>query len=536
MWIKRLITVGAFALCVIALSGIVLLTVNQGKLPFFNVTLREAGELETEESGPLTLEPAETEKTALTLEEILNGGAANENVTAPEEFTFDTEEAVLELPPEVPLAFLATSKIHEAYIQGYNDGSVRPEGNITRAEACQIIYNLLESRPSDRDILADVSPSDWYYDAVALLAAYDVIEVEDDCARPNDPMTRAEFISALTLFFPDYPDEDMSSDFTDISKDSRLYLAVSKAVYFGFIGGYPDGTFRPDATITRAEVMKIMNRALSRMADPEAIDAKIAEEGERFTDLTSSHWAYYEILEATVPHSFDVKGGQEVWSTAAAIREEEPVEPVPVEPAAAEPEPETPTTDNGETLYTPGPVIDGAELYWADESGHLVSDTMVNNLYFGSDGRYTTGDTEVDGYIKDILNSITTPEMTRDQKLSACYVYVRDGYFYLRRNYYDIGATGWELEEARTMLTTGKGNCYCYTGVFCLLARQLGYPAVGISGLVGVDYQQHAWVEIEFDGEPFIFDTTLESSYRERGYDYNFYWMSYAAVPWPYEK
>ena len=529
MWIKRILTVAVFALCAAGLISIVLLTVNRGTLPVFNIPLREADAYEAEETDPAGEETPET--APLTLDEILNGTSGGTNTaTTPEEFTWDTEET-LEVPAKVSLSFLAASKVHEAYIHGYDDGTVRPEGKITRAEAAQIIYNLLASRPSDRALLEDASPRNWYFDAVSLLAAYGVLEVENDRVRPEDPMTRGEFVSALSLFFPDYP--DMTCDFTDVPAGTPLYDAVAKAVTLNFVGGYPDGTFRPDATVTRAEVMKIMNRALDRSPDPDAIDEKIAEEGDRFTDLPHSHWAYYEILEATVAHSFEMKGSREVWGTAAAIKPEEPEPeqtPEPEETGAAADD------DPGGTMYAPGPVFDGVELYWADEDGSLLKDAWVDNLYFGADGRYTTGDSELDGYVKDILSSVTDAGMSREQKLSVCYVYVRDGYFYLRRNYYDQGATGWELEEARTMLTTGKGNCYCYTAVYTLLARQLGYPAVAISGLVGDDYQQHAWVEIEFDGEPFIFDTTLESSYLERGYDYNFYMMSYAAIPWPYVK
>ena len=94
------------------------------------------------------------------------------------------------------------------------------------------------------------------------------------------------------------------------------------------------------------------------------------------------------------------------------------------------------------------------------------------------------------------------------------YVYVRDHYLYLRRNYYGIAETGWELSEALLMFQTGKGNCYNFTAAFWALARGIGYDAVCYSGLVGKDRDPHSWVEIEMDGEKRIFDVETEMQYR----------------------
>ena len=87
------------------------------------------------------------------------------------------------------------------------------------------------------------------------------------------------------------------------------------------------------------------------------------------------------------------------------------------------------------------------------------------------------------------------------------------------------------------MFKTGRGNCYCFAGVFYYLSRQLGYDNEIISGQVGHKKSPHGWVEIEFDGTVYIFDTELEMAYRKKGvYYYDFFKMSYAAVPWPYIK
>ncbi|MBR4205949.1 MAG: S-layer homology domain-containing protein [Clostridia bacterium] len=558
MWIKRILKILAFAgsaALVVALT----IGVMKGTLPFLSVRSTDDVQ-ETEETAAPAPETEAPESETLGLDEILG----LETVIPVKQDGTDekTEEYAIEKLSDLGLEFLSSNRVHDAYINGYDDGTVRPDGQITRAEAAQIIYNLLRERPAVRALLADVEMESWYYDAVGLLAAYGVIGVENDRARPEELMTRGEFVSAIVLFFPDYV--SMKSDFSDVPASDPLYRAVSKAHYLGIVSGYPDGTFRPGATITRAEVMKVMNRALSRMPDREAVDKQAAEQGERFADLTREHWAYYEIMEATIGHTYEVKGSRESWNSSVAYAanpesddgtgtadepgsDESPADGAPADGAPAD-EPPTDVPATGEpsapveeppaeqNLYTPGPVFIGDDLYWADENGSLITDRAVGHLWFGSDGRYTTGDSAVDGYVKDIIARITTSEMTQEQKLYTCFVHVRDGYEYRRLNFYDQGAKGWEVAEGKTMFETGKGNCYCYAAAFALLARQLGYDADAISGLVGVDYQQHGWVEIVFDGETYIFDTILESSYRARGYDYNFYLMSYSAAPWPYVK
>ena len=179
----------------------------------------------------------------------------------------------------------------------------------------------------------------------------------------------------------------------------------------------------------------------------------------------------------------------------------------------------------------------GGELYGIGDDGYPVRDAELNGLYFGPDGRYTSGDAEIDGYITEILREITGPGMTREEMLHAAYDHTRDSYTYLRRNYYNIGDTDWELENARVMLQTKRGNCYCYASVFYYLSRQLGYDATAISGVVGSSRSPHGWVEIDFDGVTNIFDTELEMSYRQKGiYYYDFYMMSYDEIPWQYVK
>ena len=90
----------------------------------------------------------------------------------------------------------------------------------------------------------------------------------------------------------------------------------------------------------------------------------------------------------------------------------------------------------------------------------------------------------------------------------------RNHFNYLVRNYYASGETGWAIPEAITMFETGKGNCYNFTAAFWSLARGVGYDAVAYSGLVGVDRNPHSWIEMDINGETFVFDVETEMQYR----------------------
>ena len=116
----------------------------------------------------------------------------------------------------VQLSLRSTSSRHEAYLHGYDDGSFRPNGFITRAEEAQMLYNLLETKPADRAALTDVQKSDWYYDALGLLAAAGVIVPDaSGCVQPNAQLTRAQFIIMLVNLFPDLPEGECN--YTDLS-------------------------------------------------------------------------------------------------------------------------------------------------------------------------------------------------------------------------------------------------------------------------------------------------------------------------------
>lgn len=168
--------------------------------------------------------------------------------------------------------------------------------------------------------------------------------------------------------------------------------------------------------------------------------------------------------------------------------------------------------------FEPGFVNIAGYLYYVNEDGKFVFDETVNGITLGTDGRYTSGNLELDALVAEVLAPICAEYETRDEMLRAAYDYARDSFEYLRRNYYSVGETGWEVEEAYTMFSTGRGNCYNYAAAFWALARGLGYDAVAVSGTMGWDYEPHGWVTIVNDeGERLTYDCETEMAYRRDG-------------------
>ena len=202
---------------------------------------------------------------------------------------------------------------HIAYVSGYPDGTFGPDRNMTRAEVAQMFYALL----NDQNVPATVSFSDvpdgaWYADAVETLASLGMFTgYPDGTFHPNSTITRAEFAAAALSFADMAPSARCS--FPDVSAQDWFYPYVASAAEYGWIGGYPDGTFHPSGSITRAEVAVIVNHMLGRTPDQSFVDRSL-DRLVSFSDLNSSHWAFYPIMEASNSHGHIKAGGSEQWT------------------------------------------------------------------------------------------------------------------------------------------------------------------------------------------------------------------------------
>lgn len=203
---------------------------------------------------------------------------------------------------------------HSAYLLGYDDGTFRPDGNMTRAQAAAIFARLLvEDIPTDlHGPFTDVPDQAWYAQSVNSLQQYGILTGRSETVfDPDAPITRAEFVTICTRF-DTYAAVDTVNDFTDVSVGHWAYAYINYAVHEKWINGYSDNTFRPDALITRAEAVQVVNRVLARRADTDYIDQHTHTLNE-YSDLPSTYWAYYEILEASLEHKYTLAENQEQW-------------------------------------------------------------------------------------------------------------------------------------------------------------------------------------------------------------------------------
>ena len=209
---------------------------------------------------------------------------------------------------------------HYAYVIGYLDGNVRPNANVSRAETATIFFRLLKSDIRDGNLIADngfsdVSDGQWHNKAISTMAKLGIVKGRRaDRFDPDASITRAEF-AAICARFNTKPVEN-SGSFSDIS-GHWAENEIERAAAFGWISGYPDGTFRPDARITRAEAMTMINRVLCRMPQSESdlLDSMVT-----WPDNKPSDWHYLAVQEATNSHDFDRKGEVgESWTKLTSV-------------------------------------------------------------------------------------------------------------------------------------------------------------------------------------------------------------------------
>lgn len=302
----------------------------------------------------------------------IGGWALNDKFVEPAdmEITADTTFTAWYSPQ------LVTDK-HIKYISGnaQKDGSCytfNPNGKLTRAQAATIFYNLLAdtSEGYGEVSFTDVKTSDWYYTAVRVLASNLVLAgYKDGTFRPTAAVTRAEFVTMLLRLMPQ---PEAKCSFSDVRSDAWYYGAVAAAANKGWVNGYMDGCFGPNRTISRAEAVTIVNRALGRHADMTLLKKS---QFLVYTDVANtSFWAFGDIMEASVSHEYKTDENGERWTSYEI--------------------PRSGLRGGMQTL--------GGSVYCVDEkTGAFVRNSWIENegnrFYFGSDGVLCKGVLSLDG-------------------------------------------------------------------------------------------------------------------------------------------
>ena len=367
---------------------------------------------------------------------------------------------------------------HNPYLFPDENGFYRPYDKLTRGEAARMIYALLAQPVEATGNYIDVDKNADYAQATAALWQLKV--TGESKFHPDEIITRGELLSLLCSF---YRETEQDYAFADADSDSYYYRELCTAAELGWINSGEDVNALPDEELTKIDAVRLINNILNREKAGK-VSAKLLG---AVPDASPQLSDYAELLEAALGHEYEIVDGVERW------------------------------TKNDEfTRHSSSFVTIGTHLYYFDRTGTIARNTDVGTMHFDEYGRYTSGMPELDELIQQVIAENTDDSMTQEEKLKVLYDYTVNSFSYLRRNYYAIGETGWQNQEAYTMLSTGMGNCYCYAATFGELARAIGYDAQAYSGTVGSNRAKHSWVEIEIDGVNYTFDSELEMAGRKK--------------------
>lgn len=431
---------------------------------------------------------------------------------------------------------------HEAFMQAEAD-FFRPDALLTRAECAQLLCNLTGADESDGCPYGDVPEEAWYYSAVCAATAF--FPEEQWFFRPEEPITAEEFAQAMN---------------TALELEQNAWPQALEQMWQTLA---PETASEAEEalTLTRAQAASLLCRALGRQPDAEAVAAATS----LLLDVPESRADYADIAEAVFAHDYvRTEEDGERWraDTLSGFRLD----------AGLHRKGETGylVDADGNVVRGSGILEYGAKRYLAlDETGRLcmrpglqpcdgeavyvgptgalLRAATFNGITIDADGWYTTGDEALDEAVRAAIEGCTTPEMTREEKLRACYEYVRE-LKYLGRN----PAYGMEVKTipedalrkfADKILATGKGDCYNFAAAFCLLARQLGYSARAIVGECSYYWNwngvAHGWVEIEEEDGLFVYDPQIENYNLRAGMSneiYSAYRVTYATAHAYYQK
>lgn len=293
---------------------------------------------------------------------------------------------------------------HYAYIIGYPEGDVRPENDITRAEVATIFYRMLtdESRASlwtEENNYSDVNVGDWYNNAISTMSAAGVLNgYEDGTFKPNAAITRAEFAAIIARFIGGtYSGLDK---FSDISGHwAREY--INRASQYGWINGYEDGTYRPNQNITRAEAMTLVNNVLDR----HVTETGMTDDMVTWTDNTPDDWYYTAVQEATNSHEYERADGvaEETWTSITETPDWSAIDTDPVINT------ETPDITEGTEVEGPAETTDGTV---AEEPTETTDGTEAEEPTETTDGTEAEEPTETTDTTETTEETVDTTDTT----------------------------------------------------------------------------------------------------------------------------
>lgn len=254
-------------------------------------------------------------------------------------------------------------------------------------------------------------------------------------------------------------------------------------------------------TVTRAMFAGYMHKLLGRDDDEKFVLGAGMEVPEDVTSLRSDVTV---LLEACLRHTADPEGQQ--WSDL-----------------------------NVTTGWEPGLHLVDGWLFYVQPDGQLLRNGQLDDLQFGPDGRYTSGDPELDILVADVLCRIVeeNPDLEGLDLLRKVFDHCHQDYKYVRKDAYLFGQTGWEIEDAKEMLMTGRGNCYNFAAIFWALAQGMGYDVQCLAGTCTGTDQPHGWVVLHYEDAYYFVDPEWQYAYTEREiFDKDMFMLTMDEVWW----
>lgn len=377
----------------------------------------------------------------------------------------NTAEPAVEIQTEEVSLTIVKQDEHPALMTVNDIGYFQPFHRVTIRETCLGLYCLLDGldQVSARDESLEQSAWAEGYLAAALLHNAGILPVEDGASlRPDEAMTRKLLVQML---------EGIAGCLS--GEEAERAKALAADVSAGVTG--KDGTSQDSDIITRTEFAVVLVRLAGREPDEAALLI-----GEcRPVDVGEDNYAWQYIADAV--------------------------------------------TDGVVESLDSGTYRAYGALYAVDSEGKLLRDMDYGVWTFGLDGKYTTGDQELDGFIAQVLEDCGVDELSPEEALEAVYLYVKYNFEYLVTPEDMVteepGATGWENERALRFFQNGGGTCYGFAAGFGLLARSLGEHAYIVSAQVNEYYAPHGFVVIPADGVDWIYDVEMEATRTERHAD-----------------
>ncbi|MBO6014888.1 MAG: transglutaminase domain-containing protein [Oscillospiraceae bacterium] len=369
---------------------------------------------------------------------------------------------------------------HRAYVSPDENGRFEMDRYVSLRDVAGMFGALLTDPEKTGKSAADSEEVRWI-EGIERMRRYGILS--DSSADPGDRVTYGELYQCLSGCFPKPAGTYI---FSDVSSEDACYEAVCLAAEKGWLNYTVNMNSGRDQFITYKEFILLMNSILDRESAPDAIPAEIRL---LFMDYPEDETALCALAEAATDHSVETGSEGEVW-----------------------------TEFQTRILAEPGPRWAENDLYWVDESGMYVVDREYSGFLFDREGKYTSGITELDGYVSAVLEEILLPGMSREEKLKTVYLYSVSHFSPGGGLNYEWGTEDWWPEAALTMFKRGKGDCSSFAAVFCALARPLGYRmrvSTGQTFGAGV----HSWAYMFVDGEEHIFDPQSEKRYSRNMFD-----------------